>query len=222
MCEPAAPHSVMPGLGPGIHAFFSYKGVDRRTKAGDDGVSAPSLTRGGREMLGEIRVRARDDVDRDHRADAVRGLAAGFGRGLHRTDIAVDDDGDQAVAHFLAADDGHVRRLHHGIRRRERRDETLGLDHSDCIRHGPSPLLGSFEFKNYLRAAAFGACWSSEPMMRASIGILPPPSQAAAVEPVTTITSSPSPQPRTSKAMMRLPPAISTSRNAPEGMCSMR
>src|SRR3954470_25073841 len=56
----------------------------------------PSLAR-GRKVLGEIGVRPRDDVDRDQGADGVGGFGAGFGRGLHRADIAVDDDGDQAV-----------------------------------------------------------------------------------------------------------------------------
>ena len=61
---------------------------------------------GGGEMLAEIGVRTRDDVHRDKLAHLVGGLGAGFGRCLHRTDIAADDDRHQPVAHFLTPRDG--------------------------------------------------------------------------------------------------------------------
>jgi hypothetical protein len=54
---------------------------------------------------------------------------------LSRPHVAVDDHGHQAIAHFLAADDGHVGSLDHGIGCRHRGDIALGLDHSDCIAH---------------------------------------------------------------------------------------
>ena len=71
----------------------------------------------------------------------VGGLGAGFGRGLHRADVAVDDDGDQAVADLLAADDGDVRRLDHGVGGCERRDKTLGFDHADALDMVVSPSI---------------------------------------------------------------------------------
>jgi len=53
-------------------------------------------------MLGEIGVRARNDVHRHKLADRGRRLGAGLGCRLHGADVAVDDDGDQSVAHLLA------------------------------------------------------------------------------------------------------------------------
>ena len=69
----------------------------------------------------------------DERADLARHFGTGFGCGLHGTDVAVDDDCDKAITHLLAADDGHVGGLHHGICGGHGGDVALGLDHSDCV-----------------------------------------------------------------------------------------
>ncbi len=62
--------------------------------------------------------------DRHELADARRRLGAGLGGRLHRADVAADDDRDEPVADLLAGHDGHVRRLHHGVRRRPARPRS--------------------------------------------------------------------------------------------------
>jgi hypothetical protein len=107
-------------------------------------------------------MRTRDHVHRHERADLARHFRAGFGGGLHSADVAVDDDGNEAVANFLAAHDGDVGSLDHGIRRSHRGDIALGLDHSDCIAHSVSSVLNA---RIYLVAVS-----SIEPMISASMG----------------------------------------------------
>ena len=75
-------------------------------------------------------------MHRDQRANLARHLGTCFRRRLHGADVAVDDDRDEPVAYFLAADDRHVGGLDHGIRSSQCCDIALGLDHSDGIAHG--------------------------------------------------------------------------------------
>ena len=50
------------------------------------------------KLYDDIRVRARNDVDRNHFADLGGGGSTGVGRGLHRAHVAADHRGHEARA----------------------------------------------------------------------------------------------------------------------------
>src|SRR5687768_10702750 len=81
----------------------------------------------------EVVVRARDHVHRDELSHALGGRGARVGCRLHGADIAPYHDGDVAPADLFLADESHVRRLHHRVRRFNRSHETLRLDEPERI-----------------------------------------------------------------------------------------
>src|SRR3569623_2740876 len=92
-----------------------------------------------RQHRGDVRVRARDHVDRDDLANALRGALAGLGRRLDGRDIATDDRGDVAAAGLLVADELDLGSLAHGVGRLAHADETYDFDHSKRVSHLESP-----------------------------------------------------------------------------------
>ena len=71
---------------------------------------------------------ASDDVHAEQLAHAGSGLFAGLGGGLHGTHFTGDDDGGQAGADGVGADELHVRSFQHGIGRFNVANQTFGLD----------------------------------------------------------------------------------------------
>ena len=67
-------------------------------------------------------------------------LAHALGRGCTRVGgrldgahVPADHHGHQTAAHMDLADEGDVGGLDHGVGRLDGRDETLGLDHAQCL-----------------------------------------------------------------------------------------
>src|SRR3569623_1859217 len=87
----------------------------------------------------DVRVRARDHVDRDDLADALGSALASFGRRLHGRDVAADDSGDVAATGLLVADELDLRCLDHGGGGFDHTDEALHFDHTECVSHLSSP-----------------------------------------------------------------------------------
>jgi hypothetical protein len=79
-------------------------------------------------------------VDRNELADAAGGRSASVGRRFDRRHVAANDGGDIAGADFFPPDQRHFRRFDHRVRRFDHRDETLGLDHPECLTHYISPV----------------------------------------------------------------------------------
>ena len=66
----------------------------------------------------------------DDFAQTGRRSAASLDRRFHSAHIAPHMNAHQAGTDFLGADQRHIRRFHHGIRRFDRRNQTTGLNHS--------------------------------------------------------------------------------------------
>ena len=71
-----------------------------------------------------------DDVDAHQFANLCGGSGPGVGGGLDGANVSPDHDGDQPAAHVDLADQPHVGRLHHGVRRLDRAHQALGLHHA--------------------------------------------------------------------------------------------
>src|SRR5215468_1683630 len=93
-----------------------------RNRTGASALVCRGLGAPDRQRVLELRVRARDDVHRNHLADLCRCSGAGFRGGAHRGDVTAHHGGDVAAADLLVVNQRHARRLHHRIR---------GLDHGD-------------------------------------------------------------------------------------------
>ena len=87
-----------------------------------------------RQRVLEVRVRARDHVDRHQLAHPLRRRRTGVGRRLHRRDVAADDGRHVPGADLLLADELTLAAFTIASAA-DHRDQTLGLDHSECLTH---------------------------------------------------------------------------------------
>src|SRR4029077_7471881 len=69
----------------------------------------------------------------DQFADPAGGRGAGVRRGLHGSDIAADDRGDQSRVDLLPADEYDVGGLHHRVGRFDHADQAARLDHAERV-----------------------------------------------------------------------------------------
>ena len=142
-------------------------------------------------------------------------LRAGLGGRLDRADVSDDGDRHQAVADLLAADDGDVRRLDHGVGSGQRGDVPLGLDHAEGV------LCHWLSFVQSRPSVGAGRSWrlvdrADDQRVDRRVA---PANQPTRPSPVATSTRSPTPLPSTSNATsVRPPPSTSTSRKAPLGI----
>src|SRR5689334_21336102 len=88
-----------------------------------------------RQRVLELRVRAWDDVHRDHVADLRSRSRSGFGGRAHRGDVAAHHGGHVAAADLLVVDQGHACGLHHGVRGLDHGDEAPRLDQAQRFFH---------------------------------------------------------------------------------------
>src|SRR5262245_33960325 len=96
-----------------------------------------------RQLLVELRMRARDDVHGYQLADLVGGGSAGFDRGLDRRDVAAHHRGHEAAAGFLVAHQPDIGGLDHRVARLDQGDEAARLDQPESLRtvhNVPTPL----------------------------------------------------------------------------------
>src|SRR5262245_19136192 len=95
-----------------------------------------------RQLLVELRMRARDDVHGYQLADLVGGGSAGFDRGLDRRDVAAHHRGHEAAAGFLVAHQPDIGGLDHRVARLDQGDEAARLDQPESLRtvhNAPTP-----------------------------------------------------------------------------------
>ena len=77
-----------------------------------------------------LSVLTRNDVLGKQIAYALGRGRAGIHSSLHRADFTAHHDRHQSAAHMHLADQGHVRRLDHGVRRLHGTDQALRFHHA--------------------------------------------------------------------------------------------
>ena len=87
------------------------------------------------ENLGEVFVRASDDVAGDEFADLARGLRTGVHGGFHTGHVTFADDRDETAADGDGFGDADVGGFRHGIGGFDAASVAFGFDHADCFVH---------------------------------------------------------------------------------------
>ena len=125
----ALQHGVggLDGGGEAVGLDHAQGGVYRHLLPGVLGALAHGGPLGGHDP-GQVGVGPGDDVDAEQLAHPGGGLLAGVGGGLHRAHLAGDDDGGQAGADGVGADELHVGGLQHGVGGLDIAHQTLGLN----------------------------------------------------------------------------------------------